>query len=85
MEFTGNYPTAMTPVFRLALIALAVVVSAAGSSAQTSKAPEKGNLARAASPNEVRALVVPRREAKLSSRITARIISIGPEPGIAFK
>lgn len=32
----------------------------------------------------VRALIVPRREAKLSSQITARILSIGPEPGAPF-
>lgn len=32
----------------------------------------------------VRALIVPRREARLSSQITARIRSIGPEPGMAF-
>ncbi len=75
----------MKPVIRLALITLAVVASAVGASAQTAKSPEPRNLARTASQNEVRALVVPRREAKLSSRITARILSIGPEPGVAFK
>lgn len=80
----------MRLVVRLALTAITVVTAAVVAHesavvAQTVAPAKTDNMARPAGANEVRALVVPRREAKLSSRITARILTIGPEPGLAFK
>jgi membrane fusion protein, multidrug efflux system len=68
----------------LTTLALATVVLAPLPEATAQSVQDTRSAATAESGNGIRALVVPRREARLSSQITARIVSIGPEPGTAF-
>lgn len=68
-----------------AMLALAVLLPGGfGPTARAADAPAEPEAVQP-SADGVRALIVPRREARLSSQVTARIRSIGPEPGMAFR
>jgi membrane fusion protein (multidrug efflux system) len=68
----------------LTALALVIVVLAPLPDAAAQTVRDTRSVATAESGNGIRALIVPRREARLSSQVTARIVSIGPEPGTAF-